>query len=139
MSNALFSDDKLSISRNICVLHSAFNMLSCLILFFLQNSLHVCASMAKVVCFYFKTISQKTCYSYDAYCCNLENCIRKCACVIFFRETFRSDYEALRERMTTLPDKTTHDVMVTGFHTKITSMLHMFLKKLTIQAHSIIL
>lgn len=41
--------------------------------------------------------------------------------------------------MTTLPDKTTHDVMVTGFHTKITSMLHMFLKKLTIQAHSIIL
>lgn len=29
MSNALFSDDKLLISRNICVLHSAFNMLSC--------------------------------------------------------------------------------------------------------------
>nr|XP_011442483.2 unconventional prefoldin RPB5 interactor [Crassostrea gigas] len=27
-------------------------------------------------------------------------------------ETFRSDYEALRERMTTLPDKTTHDIMV---------------------------
>lgn len=27
--------------------------------FFLQNSLHVCASMAKVVCFYFKTINKK--------------------------------------------------------------------------------
>lgn len=94
--------------------------------------------MAKIVCFYFKTISQKTCYSYDAYCCNLENCISKCACVIFFRETFRSDYEALRERLTTLPDKTTHDVMVMGFHSKITSMLHIFLKKLTIQELNII-
>lgn len=64
--------------------------------------------------------------------------ISKCAGVIFFRETFRSDYEALGEQLTTLPDKTTHDVMVTGFHLKIISMLHIFLKKLTIQALNII-
>lgn len=58
MSNALFSDDKLSISRNICVLHSAFNMLN--IIFSAKLfTVHVCASMAKVVCFYFKTISKK--------------------------------------------------------------------------------
>lgn len=89
--------------------------------------------MAKVVCFYFKTISKK-------HATHMMHTVAILKIVLaFFRETFRSDYEALRERMTTLPDKTTHDVMVTGFHTKITSMLHMFLKKLTIQAHSIIL
>lgn len=42
----------------------------------------------------------------------LKSSLSKSAFVIFFRETFRSDYEALKERLTTLPDKTTHDVMV---------------------------
>lgn len=58
----------------------------------------------------------------------LKSSIIKSACVIYFRETFRSDYEALKERLTTLPDKTTHDVMVTGFHLNIITMLHIFLK-----------
>lgn len=64
----------------------------------------------------------------------LKSSLSKSAFVIFFRETFRSDYEALKERLTTLPDKTTHDVMVTGFHLKIIAMLHIFFKKFTIQA-----
>ena len=32
--------------------------------------------------------------------------------LFLFRKTFKSDYEALKDRLTTLPDKVTHDVTV---------------------------
>ena len=32
--------------------------------------------------------------------------------VSYFRQTFKSDYEALKDRLRTLPDKLSHDVMV---------------------------
>jgi hypothetical protein len=32
-----------------------------------------------------------------------------------FRETFKSDYNALKKTLTTLPDKITHDIMVSLF------------------------
>lgn len=114
----------------MCVLHSAFyNMLNN---FFCKT---LCASIAKVVCFCLKTISQKIMLLILLHTVAiLKSSLSKSAFVIFFRETFRSDYEALKERLTTLPDKTTHDVMVTGFHLKSIAMLHIFFKKFTIQA-----
>lgn len=114
----------------MCVLHSAFyNMLNN---FFCKT---LCASIAKVVCFCLKTISQKIMLLLLLHTVAiLKSSLSKSAFVIFFRETFRSDYEALKERLTTLPDKTTHDVMVTGFHLKSIAMLHIFFKKFTIQA-----
>lgn len=114
----------------MCVLHSAFyNMLNN---FFCKT---LCASIAKVVCFCLKTISQKIMLLILLHTVAiLKSSLSKSAFVIFFRETFRSDYKALKERLTTLPDKTTHDVMVTGFHLKSIAMLHIFFKKFTIQA-----
>ena len=32
--------------------------------------------------------------------------------IIIYRETFTSDYEAVQERLATLPKKLTHDIMV---------------------------
>ena len=34
--------------------------------------------------------------------------------IFFFREKFRSDYKSLKSRLKTLPDKITHDVMVSA-------------------------
>lgn len=115
----------------MCVLHSAFyNMLNN----FFCKTLYV-PQLQKLYASVLKPSAKKSCLLLLLHTVAiLKSSLSKSAFVIFFRETFRSDYEALKERLTTLPDKTTHDVMVTGFHLKSIAMLHIFFKKFTIQA-----